>query len=531
VVVHDSLALTYRAALAWSLALALIAALPAPGASSSSALTIARVKDAVGLDPAHETDGLSLNVSSEVLQGLVAFKPGTFEIVPSIASSWRSSRGTRWTFTLRHGLRFSDGTPVDAAAVKFNFDRWRLTGDPYHGASIYPYYEDVFGGFPGKLKDVHVDSPTQVTFVLTQPMATFLAVLAMPSFAIGSPKAIAANPRAYAEKPVGSGPYEVAEWVKDDHITLVANPAYAGPRPVYTRVTLRDIPDQATSVLALQTGEVDGLTDPRPDDARRLAANKKLRVYLEPSNNVAYLALNVDRKPFDRVDVRRAVAYALDLPAIVRGLYGPGAAVANDFLPPGMLGDDPSLRAYPHDPARARALLAQAGFPHGFSTSLFYGTAPRPYLADPQRVAEAIAAQLHDAGITMTLQPFEWGVFLAKIRNGEHPMCLIGWIGDNGDPDNFLYTLLDRDAATKGSAQNYSFWRDATFHRLMLEGQTALDRGSRAAIYRRALRLVHDDVPVIPLVHTSAPFVMKASIANVIPRPDSILNFELMRPQ
>jgi peptide/nickel transport system substrate-binding protein len=362
-------------------------------------------------------------------------------------------------------------------------------------------------------------------------MAYFLSVLAMPSFAIGSPKAIAADPRAYARRPVGSGPYEVSEWVKDDHITLVANPDYAGARPAYGTVVLRDIPDQATSILSLEKGEIDGLTDPRPDDARLLATNKNLRIYLQPSNNVAYLALDMDRKPFDDVRVRQAIAYSLDLGAIARGLYGPQAVVANDFLPAGMLGDDPALRAYPHDVARARVLLQQAGFPHGFSTSLYYGTAPRPYLPDPQSVAEAIAAQLHDAGINVTLAPFEWGVFLAKIRNGEHPMCLIGWTGDNGDPDNFLYTLLDRDAAAKGSAQNYSFWRDARFHSLMMDGQRTLDKSARAAIYRRALDMVHDQVPVIPLVHTTAPFAMKAAVGNVIPRPDSILNFEVMRPR
>jgi len=529
VVVHDSF--TLRALLAIFLASALLAGFPPSPDASAPQLVVARVKDAIGLDPAHETDGLSLNVTSEVLQGLVAFKPGTFEVIPALATSWNSSGGTRWTFVLRRGVRFSDGTPVDAAAVKFNFDRWRLPNDPHHGTGIYPYYEDVFGGFPGKLKDVRVEAPDRVTFVLSAPMATFLRVLAMPSFALGSPKAIAADARAYARRPVGSGPYAVSEWIKDDHITLVANPVFAGAKPAYATVTLRDIPDQATSVLSLEKGEIDGLTDPRPDDARALAMNRTLHVYRQPSNNVAYLALNIEQKPFGDALVRRAIAYALDLDAIARGLYGPDGLVANTFLPPGMLGDDPSIRAYPRDVGRAKALLARAGFPSGFATALFYGTAPRPYLPDPQRVAEVIAGQLRDAGIAVTLQPFEWGVYLAKIRNGEHPMCLIGWTGDNGDPDNFLYTLLDRDAATKGSAQNYAFWRDPRFHALMLQGQATLEPAARAAVYRRALRIVHEQVPVIPLVHTTVPFAMKASIGNVIPRPDSILNYELMRPR
>lgn len=513
------------------LVLALAAGCAAAPAAGPAPLVVARVKDAVGLDPAHETDGLSLNVSSEVLQGLVAFKPGTFDVVPALARAWTTSPDAkRWTFTLRPGLRFSDGTPLDAAAVKYNFDRWRLRDGPDHGAGIYPYYEDIFGGFPGKIVDVRTQGRLRVTFVLDRPMATFLRVLAMPSFAIGSPKAIHADPRAFALRPVGSGPYAVAEWVKDDHITLVANPAYAGPKPAYATVILRDIPDQATSILALEKGEIDGLTDPRPDDARALASVRGVRIYHDPSNNVAYLALNLDRPPFDKLAVRRAVAYALDLRGIAQGLYGGEGIVANDFLPPGMLGDDPALRAYPHDVARARALLAQAGLPHGFATDLYYGTAPRPYLPEPQRVAEALAAQLRDAGIRVTLQPFEWGVFLAKIRDGEAPMTLIGWTGDDGDPDNFLYTLLDRDSAVKGSAQNYSFWRDPRFHALMVAGQTTVDPRRRAALYRSALALVRDQVPIVPLVHTAPPFAMKASVGGVIPRPDTILDFELMRP-
>jgi peptide/nickel transport system substrate-binding protein len=321
--------LNARRLLAGALALTVLIALaPASVRAGGPQLIIARVKDAVGLDPAHETDGLSLDVTSEVLQGLVAFRPGTFDIVPALASSWRSTPGgRRWTFVLQRGLRFSDGTPVDAAAVKFNFDRWRLTNDPYHGAGIYPYYEDVFGGFPGRIVDVRAEGPGQVTLVLSQPYGPLLRALAMPSFAIGSPKAIKADARAYALRPVGSGPYTVAEWVKDDHITLAANPLYAGPKPLYGTVILRDIPDQATSILSVQKGEVDGLTDPRPDDAKALARMRGVRIYHEPSNNVAYLALNMDRKPFDRVEVRRAVAYALDLQAIAQGLYGAGAVV------------------------------------------------------------------------------------------------------------------------------------------------------------------------------------------------------------
>ncbi|HTX02334.1 MAG TPA: ABC transporter substrate-binding protein, partial [Candidatus Acidoferrales bacterium] len=170
------------------------------------------------------------------------------------------------------------------------------------------------------------------------------------------------------------------------------------------------------------------------------------------------------------------------------------------------------------------------GMGKGFSTELYYGTAPRPYMPEPQRVAEAIQADLRQIGINVTLEPFEWAVYLSKIKNGEHPMCLIGWTGDNGDPDNFLYPLLDKDSAVKGG-QNYSFWRDEGFHKLMLEGQTTIVDSERAKIYARALQLVHDEVPAVPLVHTTVPFAMKSNIGGVIPNPNNVIWYQYMKPK
>jgi peptide/nickel transport system substrate-binding protein len=494
-------------------------------------LIVARVQDAVGLDPAHQTDGLSLNVSAEALQGLVAFKPGTFEAQPALARSWSvTPDGKTWIFKLVPGVRFTDGTALDAKAVKFNFDRWRLPANPYHGAEPYPYYQSLFGGFPGIIKDVRAPDATTAIVELTRPFAPFLRNLALPSFGIGSPNAIMKDAAAYGRSPVGSGPYEVAEWVKDDHITLTANPAWK-PAPAYVTVIVRDIPDQATSVLSLQKGDIDVLGDLRPDDAAMLSKKSGIAVYEQPANNLSYLAMNTDRKPFGDVRVRRAVAYAVDVRAIARALYAQGATVADNWTPPGMLGENAAVKAYPYDLARARALLAQAGFPQGFSTQLYFSNASRPYMPEPQRAAEAIAADLARVGINATLEPFEWGVFLQKIRDGEHPMCLIGWIGDNGDPDNFMYPLLDQDSALKGSAQNVAFWRDPAFHALMLEGQDADDPAVRKKVYMRANGVIHDQVPAIALVHATIPFAVKASIAGVVPRPDGMLRFELMKPK
>ncbi|BDE06347.1 ABC transporter substrate-binding protein [Vulcanimicrobium alpinum] len=500
-------------------------------AGSGPLLVMARVKDAVVLDPSHATDGLSLNVTNEVMQNIVGLKPGSFEIVGEIARSWSvSDDGRTWTFELRPGLQFSDGTAADAAAVKFNLDRWRLRSHPAHGSFAYPYYASVFGGFPGAIVDVRAPSPTRLVIGLASPRGSFLHDLADQAFGIGSPAAISADPKGFELKPVGSGPYMVAEWVRDDHITLVANPKWAGKKPGYPTVLIRDIPDQATSVLSLEKGDIDMLTDPRPEDAKTLAA-KGIALALQPANNTSYIAPETEKKPFGDPRVRQAIAYAIDKEAMVAHLYAKGAMVANDWLPPGMLGDNPALKAYPHDVARAKALLAAAGYPHGFSTTLSYPTSPRPYLPDPPRVAETLQSDLRAAGIEVTLQPSEFGVFLDKVRHGEHELALIGWTGDNGDPDNFLYPLLDQDSARKdGTAQNYSFWRDPAYHELMLAGQRTNDPAKRAAIYRKALVMIHDLAPAIPLVHTTVPVALKPTIKGFVPSPNTAYHFVLIQP-
>lgn len=503
------------------------------GGGAGGALVVARVKDAIILDPAQATDGMSLNLTQEMMKGLVEFKLGTFDVKPAIAQRWTMSPdGRLWTFTLQHGLHFSDGTPIDAAAVKFNFDRWRLVNNPYHQNYAYGYYADMFGGFPGLIRNVTARDPYTVVFTLQRPFGPFLRDLAMPSFAIASPTAIRSNLPNFGEHPVGYGPYQLQEWVKDDHITLVADPQWRGIKPAYPTVIVRDIPDQATSVLEMQRGNLDFLTDPRPDDAKQLAKQSGLTVYQQPSNNVSYFAMNVQKAPFGNLLVRQAIAYAIDVPGIVKAFYAPQAIVASNFTPPGMLGYDPSLQTYPYNPAKAKQLLVQAGMSNGFTTDLYYPTTPRPYMPEPQRIAEAIQAQLKKIGINATLEPFEFGVFLDKVRNGEHQMCLIGWSGDNGDPDDYFYPLLDKDSAlAKPNGQNYSFWEDDAFHALMLQGQATLQDAARDRIYRQANDMVHQQVPLLSIVHTPVPIVAKSSIAGFVPSPDTHIAFEYLRPR
>lgn len=501
-------------------------------ANDTSTLVFGRNQDAVKLDPAVVTDGMSLNVARITMEGLTGYKLGTFDIEPALATSWSvSPDGKTWKFKLRHGVKFQDGTPFDAEAVKFNFDRWRLPDNSWHkllqGDLEYSYYESQFGGFPGVIKDVRALAPDQVEFVLTRPMAPFLANLAMPAFGISSPTAMKKEGENYFRSPIGTGPYQVTEWVKDDHITMQAFPGYWGERPKIQTIIFRDIPDQSTSLLALQKGDIDGWEYPRPDDLSALQSDHNLTIYHQPPNNVLYLAINTEKAPFTNVLVRRALNEAINANAIVRNFYDSSAEVATDFLPLAVW-PHPNQTAYAYNPAEARRLLAQAGFPHGFTTTLWYMTLPRPYVPEPQRVAEAIQADLRAVGISASLQGFEWGQFLDRTERGDHELALSGWTGDNGDPDNFLYAILDKDSAIPPGAQNVCFWKNDDFHALMIAAQNTNDRTQRAKFYSEALQIVHDQAPLVPLVHTGPPIVFKRGVLGYIGNPDNSEPFQVM---
>jgi peptide/nickel transport system substrate-binding protein len=519
-----------RAAQCAALCAVLLLSACAGGDSGKSAdtLVFGRNKDAVRLDPAVVTDGMSLNVARVFMEGLTAYAKDSFAIRPSLATAWTVSRdGKLWTFTLRHNVKFQDGTPFDAAAVKINFDRWRLKNDPLHVSlkGDYSYYESQFGGFPGVIADVRVAAPDKVLIVLSKPVAPMLANLAMPSFAMSSPSAMKRKGEDYFRAPVGTGPYRVAEWITDDHITLKAFDGYWGAKPKVATVILRDIPDAGTSLISLQKREIDGWEYPQPNDLVRIAQDPQLKLYHMQPNNIMYLAINNSKRPFDDVLVRRAINEAIDAKALIRNFYDPSAQVADEFLPAAIWPHGVKV-SYPYDPSDAKRLLAQAGYPNGFSTTLWYMTLPRPYLPQPQRVAEAIQANLKAVGINASLEGFEWGTYLQRVMNAEGNLALFGWTGDNGDPDNFLYVILDKDNAIPPGAQNVCFWKNDSFHALVTAAQIETDQPKRADLYRRALRLVHDDAPCVPLAHTSPPIAFNRRVHGYVPHPDSAELFQ-----
>ncbi len=465
-------------------------------------LVYARGHDSVRLDPGHETDGESFKVMDNIYENLVSFADTTTEIVPELASRWEISEdGLTYTFHLRPGVKFHDGSPFDAAAVVFSLDRQRdkKPSHPFHSVGgPYPYWQAM--SMDDIVKDLVATDDSTVVITLKRRNAPFLANLAMGFSSIVSPTAAKQHGEDFFKHPSGTGPFRFVEWVKDDHITLERNPEYWGGKAHLDRVVFRTIPENTVRFLALEEGSIQGLDGLNTDLAKRVAVEKKQELLMQPGMNVGYLAMNMDKPPFDNKDVRLAINHAINRDGIVQGLYGGFGTPAINPMPPTLWGFNRNIKPYAYDPAKARQLLAQAGFPNGFKTVLWAMNGPRPYMPDPLKIAEAIQSDLKAVGITAELHTVEWGTYLDQTQHGKHEMCLMGWTGDNGDPDNFLYVLLDKEA-TRLPAQNVAFYRSDPLHELLVKAQEESNVATRTALYEQAQQIVHEDAPWVPLAH------------------------------
>lgn len=490
--------------LLWCTLLAgVLAGCPSPqGSNSGKVFVFGKAKDAVKLDPADISDGESSTVTGNIFEGLLQFADEATTVEPALATSWTiSPDGLTYTFKLRDGVKFHDGTPLDAEAVKFNFDRQRLPKHPYRFDGHFEYWGYFF-------KDVtDVVTPDKMTVVLkiSKPDATFLTNLALFTMGISSPAAIKQYGQDYFKHPVGTGPFKFKKWVPMEKIVLERNDAYWGSKPKVERLIFKPVPDNAVRLLELENGSVHGVDGINPDDVARIKQNPKLKLISQPGMNVGYLAFNMLKKPLDNRQVRQAMNMAINKQALVNAFFSKGelGMVAINPIPPVIWGYNDQVKDFPYDPDGAKRLLAEAGYPNGFDLELWAMSIARPYMPQPQQVAESIQSDLQKIGIRAKIKTVEWGMYLNKLANGEHEAALGGWIGDNGDPDNFLYTLLDPDNAKPGSASNYAFYNNPKVHDLLLRARQVTDQKVRSKLYQEAQLYIKEDAPWATLFHAT----------------------------
>lgn len=487
--------------------------------SARGTLVFGRSNDSVTLDPAGATDGESFHVTTHIYSNLVKLKADSTDIAPDLAESWTISEdGKTYTFKLNAKARFHDGTPVDAQAIVFNFMRQK---DPKHPAYDYgkPYIYFQSLGLGKLIESVQAKDKQTVVFQLSQPNATFLACLSMQAFGIVSPTAVMAQKRQFKRKPVGSGPFVFAQWKDKQFIVLKANSDYFGEeKPQVATLIFRPIKDNTARMMEFISGKVHVMDNPAPSDIEMIQkrAGDKVRLVEKPGLNIAYLAMNNLKAPFDNLKVRQAINHAINKQALINTVYHGYAKPAVLPLPPTLWGYNNDIKGYAYDPERARALLKEAGFENGFTTTLWAMPVARPYMPNGRKAAEAIQGDLEKVGIKTKIVSYDWGTYLNKTQNGEHDMAILGWTGDIGDPDNFLHILLDKSNA-RPPAQNISFYKGEKVHQLLAKARLESNQAARAKLYKEAQQKIHEDAPLVPLAHS----------LDVVPVASKVENFRL----
>ncbi|PLR96940.1 ABC transporter substrate-binding protein [Bacillus sp. T33-2] len=489
---------------------------PKDNGPKKDTLVYGRGGDSASLDPITTTEGETFKITENIMETLLQYGEQDTTLHPGLAEKWEASTdGLTYTFNLRKGVKFHDGTDFNAAAVVFNFERW-MNGDDKQ----FPYYS-MFGGYKGDeghvIKEIKAVDDHTVQFALTRPQAPFLKNIAMSAFAIASPAAVEKFGDKFRENPVGTGPFKFVEWKANDRIVLEKNPEYwQKGYPKLNKLIFRVIPENTSRLNALANGEIDVMDGLNNSDEATVKGNDKLQVLKRPPNNVGYLGFTVNRPPFDNKLVRQALSHAIDKKAIIDSFYGGQAEAAVNPMPSSIEGYNDEIDPYPYDLDKAKELLKEAGFEKGFEFDLWAMPVPRPYMPEGMKVAEVIQESFNKIGVKANIQSVDWTTYLEKAKKGEFDAYMLGWTGDNGDPDNFLYTLLDKDSI---GSNNYSYYSNDQLHDILIQAQTETDQAKRNELYKQAQVIIHDDAPWVPLVHSTPLLAASKDVANYKPHP------------
>jgi peptide/nickel transport system substrate-binding protein len=509
----------------------------ASGAGGSGTFVFAASADPVSLDPALASDGETFRVSRQIFEGLVSTKTGTADPAPGLAESWTgSSDGLSYTFTLRPNVTFSDGTPFDATAVCANFERWYNWTGILQSENLSYYYRSLFRGYktsddPTLTKGVYdscaPDGATKVTVKLKTPYAAFVSALSLPAFAMQSPTALkkykaddvggTENEPRFSEyataHPTGTGPFVLGTWTRGQQVTLKPNPNYWGDKPKVSQVVIRTISDGKARLQALQNGDIDGYDLVAPGDIDGLKA-KGLTVLNRPVFNILYLGMNQASKPLSDLRVRQAIAYAINKEAVVRQSLPPGTKPATQFIPDTVAGYADDVPTYGYDPAKAKALLAQAGATGATITFNYPTGVSRPYMPNPEDTFAAIRSQLQAVGLKVTPVADKWSPeYLDKIQGGtNHGIHLLGWTGDYNDTDNFVGVFFGK------KSNEWGFDNTALFSALEKARQLPTVEQQIPA-YKAINKQIMEFLPGVPLASPVPSLAFATKVKGYTPSP------------
>jgi peptide/nickel transport system substrate-binding protein len=481
--------------------------------------------DSVSLDLAQATDGESIKAGIQVLENLVIFGKDSMNVEPQLAESWKvSDDGLTWTFKLRKGVKFHDGYPFNAQAVYDSFARVIFKEHPYNSYGQWKYT----GLSLAPVKDIKVIDSYTIALVTAKPYAPLLNNLALWLCPILSPKAMADYKDKIGLHPVGTGPFKFVSWSKDDQIVLERNNDYWGEKAKVSKIILKSIPEPSARLMALQSGTVDIADDLDPDSIALVKKNPNLAVIERPSVNVGYLAFNTQKPRLKDPKVRQALNHAVDKDTLIKSIFAGLAIPAKNPFPPSIWSYNNAIKPYDYNPAKAKKMLTEAGFDFNTEIELWAMPVSRAYMPEPVKTAELIQAYFAAVGVKAKIVRQEWGAYLSKTSNGEDDMCMLGWLGGNADPDNFLYGLLSADTAKTPGAANVALWKNAEFTELCLKGQKTFNKAERTKLYLKAQEIFHAEAPWLPLVHSTIVRCYSKKLHDVPLRPNGLNSFQMI---
>jgi dipeptide transport system substrate-binding protein len=492
-------------------AAALLVALASP--SYSKTLVYCSEGDPDTLNPQLSESGTAIDAAHPIFDQLVQFEYGSTNIVPGLAERWEVTQDdTVFTFHLRKGVKFHESSgfrptrDFNADDLLFSVERQWKEAHPYHRlpGSNFEYFKDM--DLPRLLKSVEKIDDYTVRFTLTEPTAPFLADMAMDFMSIQSAEYGAAmlkanTPERVDREPIGTGPFQFASYQKDARIEYRFFPRYWRGASKVDRLVFSINKDPAVRWAKVKAGECQVMGNPNPADLKAMEADKDITLLHQEGLNVGYLALNTTHKPFDDVRVRRAIAMAVDKKAILAAVYREAGEAAKNPIPPTIWSYNKAIKDYGRDIAAAKKLIAEAGLTEGFTATLWAMPVTRPYNPNAKRIAELIQSDLGQLGIKAEIVTYEWGEYRKRAQAGEGDLVQLGWTGDNGDPDNFLFTLLSCASARPGGG-NVAKWCDKDFDALVTKARQTTSKAERTKLYEQAQIIFHDQVPWVPIAHS-----------------------------
>ncbi|WP_343351411.1 ABC transporter substrate-binding protein [Pseudomonas sediminis] len=516
--------------------LLLAALLCTPILTQAATLSVCTEASPEGFDVVQYNSLTTTNASADMLMNrLVEFDAEQGKLLPSLARSWSiSADGLVYDFTLRDDVQFhhsADFTPsrhLDSQDVLFSFQRMLDEQHPWHAvaASGYPHAQSM--QWPSLIAKVEAPDAHSVRITLNRRDATFLATLSMGFASIYSAEyadklMAAGTPQKLNSAPVGSGPFVFERFQKDAVVRYRANPDYFAGKPGVDRVIFAITPDSNVRLQKLRRGECQIALSPKPQDVQAIAGDAKLKSAQTAAFMTAFVGINSQHTPLDKPQVRQAINLAFDKASYVKAVFEGSAEPANGPYPPNTWSYASELPGYAHEPAKARALLAEAGLADGFKTTIWTRPSGSLLNPNPSLGAQLLQADLAKVGIDAEIRVIEWGELIRRAKAGEHDLLFMGWAGDNGDPDNFLTPQFS--CASVESGLNFARFCDEALDKLIADGKTSSDQSERSRLYHQAQQIIQEQALWLPLAHPTAFALLSSKVEGYKVSPFGRQNF------